>query len=196
MRSFDPEILDLLDEGRIKIAGMIRFDFGEGSYGFIQRWSGYTYDGVDYEPLPEGIISISDLSFGTGTTAAGVSVVLAESPDEGLTPEVITQVENYSYRDRPVTIYDMYMHPDTGAVLSNPIPMIRGYINALPHSEDPERGYLLTAECETRALDYSKVNGRIRSTDDQARRCPDGATDLFYQEAGTAGRVNLKWGRT
>ena len=62
MRSFDPEILDLLDEGRIKIAGMIRFDFGEGSYGFIQRWSGYTYDGVDYEPLPEGIISISDLS--------------------------------------------------------------------------------------------------------------------------------------
>lgn len=193
MRTYTPELLDLLDEGRVKLAGMIRFDLGEGSYGFIRRSAPYTWGGVTYNPLPGGIIAVSNFPQTTGTSAQGFTIQLSESPDNGLTPDVLLNIENYDYRDRAVTIYDLHMHPDTGAILGDPIAMMRGYINAISHETDPETGYFMTVECESRAIDYSRTNGRVRSHEDQQRRSPG---DKFYEHAGTAGRVKIKWGKT
>lgn len=192
MRTYSPELLNLLDEGRVKLAGMIRIDLGEGSYGFIRRSAPYVWGGVTYNPLPGGIIAVSNFPQTTGTAASGFTVRLSESPDSGLTPDVLLQIENYDYRDRPITIYDLHMHPDTGAILGDPIALMRGYINAIPHETDPETGYFMTLECESRAIDYSRTNGRIRSQADQQRRSPG---DLFYEHAGTAGRIKIKWGK-
>ncbi|TDH35728.1 DUF2163 domain-containing protein [Pseudohoeflea suaedae] len=192
MRSFNSEIGDLLDEGRMKYVGMIRFDLAEGSYGFIRRNVEYTYEGVLYKPMPKGMISVSSLPHTTGTAASGFSLVLAESPDDGLTPEILVQIESYGYRDRPVTIYDLFQHPDTHAILGNPIPQKSGYINRIVHDEDPDSGYLMTVECEGREIDYSRTNGRIRTTEDQERRATG---DLFFEHTGTTGRVKLDWGK-
>lgn len=193
MRLFDPVLLDLLDEGRTDVAGMIRFDLGEGSFGFIHRSWPYVWGGVTFDPLPEGILQITDLPSGTGTAAEGFAIELSESPDNGLTPAVIVQIESYDYRDRPVRVFDLHMHPDTGAVLGDPLPQARGYINAIEHVEDPQRGYIARIECETGAIDYSRSNGRLRTHADQQRRAPG---DLGLEHASTAGRVKLNWGRT
>lgn len=192
MRTYPSSLLDLLDEGRVRYAGMIRFDLGEGSYGFIRQSSQYTYGGVVYQPMLEGLIEVSSLSRNTGTAASGFTLRLSESPDNDITPEVLLNIENYDYRDRPVTIFDLHRHPDTGAVLGDPVRMARGYINRISHREDPGAGYQLLVECETRALDYSRTNGRIRSSDDQQRRAAD---DLFFEHASTAGRIKVKWGK-
>lgn len=192
MRSYDTELLALLDEGRVRYAGMIRFDLGEGSYGFIRQSADYVHAGVTYKAMMEGLIEVSDLSYGTGTVAQGFTLRLAESPDNGITPEVLLNIENYDYRDRPVTIYDLHRHPDNGAVIGDPVALMRGYINAILHEEDPSSGFFMTVECESRALDYSRTNGRIRSQDDQQRRNPG---DKFYEHAATAGRIKIKWGK-
>lgn len=192
MRSFNSTYLDLLDEGREAVAGMIRFDLGEGSFGFIQRPSLYIYGGLTYQPVPAGIFSVSDLSGATGTAAHGFAIELSESGEDGLTPAVILNIEDYDYRDRPATIYDLKMHPDTGAVLGDPVPMKSGYINAIRHREDPSRGHIAVIECEGREIDYSRTNGRIRSDADQKRRTPG---DRFLEHAGTAGRIKLNWGK-
>jgi hypothetical protein len=190
MRTYATALLNLLDEGRVRFAGMIRFDLGEGSYGFIRQSSDYDYAGVTYKAMLSGLIEVSDLSFGTGTAAAGFALRLAESPDNGVTPEVLLNIENYDYLDRPVTIYDLHRHPDTGSIIGDPEPMMRGYINVIRHEEDD--GYFMTVECESRALDYSRTNGRVRSNDDQQRRS---AGDKFYEHAASAGRVKVKWGK-
>ena len=192
MRTFAPELLDLLDEGRIAIAGMIRLDLGEGAFGIIQRSAPYTFGGVTYEAFPAGLISVSDIPGSTGTAAHGFAIELSESADDKLTPDVILGIESYDYRDRPVTVYDLYMHPDTGAVLTDPIAQARGYINAVSHEEDPARGHIALIECESRAIDYTRTNGRIRSSADQQRRS---AGDLFFEHAGTTGRIKLNWGK-
>jgi hypothetical protein len=189
MEIIDPDVLDLLDEGRIIVYGLIKFELGGGDYGFIKRSTPFTWSGLTY--LPGGIIQVSDLPAGTGVAARQFTITLAASPDDGLTPEVIQTIELEDYRDRPVTLYDAYFHPDTGALITVR-PLRRGYIDIVIHEEDSENGFVVTAMCETRALDYSRVNGRKRTVTDQARR---NAGDLFFQHSARRGREEVFWGR-
>ncbi|MFC5584431.1 DUF2163 domain-containing protein [Nitratireductor kimnyeongensis] len=182
-------VQDLLDEGRIAIRGLMKFQFGTGTYGFAKSDQPIEWNGLTYQP--GGIIKVSDLPGGTGTTARQFTIELAESPDDGLTPDVLKTIEAEDYRDRPVTIYDAFFHPDTGALLHVEA-LRRGYIDQLSHEEDPEEGYKLIADCETRALDYTRTNGRKRNMADQYRRV-DG--DNFYVNAALTGRQDIRWGR-
>lgn len=184
------EVKALYDEGRISTRQMLRFQFASGVYGFIARSEPLTYAGVEYKPF--GLIEVSDIGGGSGTTADGsFTLTLAESPDDGLTPDVLLQIENEDYRDRPVVVMDAHFHPDTGELIQVET-VARGYLDVVNHEADPERGYILTAMCEGRQLDYSRRFGRVRSMSDQQRRS---AGDKFFQHAGQAGRVEVYWGR-
>lgn len=189
MITFEEDVLDLLDEGRTNVRGLIRFDFGTGTYGFIKAMSPFTYSGVTYQP--GGIIQVSDLSGGTGLSAQQFTITLAASPYDGLTPAVLQTIESEDYRDRPVTISDAHFHPDTGALIAVQ-PMRRGYVDVIDHEDDPSTGYTLIAQCETRALDYTRMNGRKRSDTDQQRRSPG---DKWFEHASVRGREEVFWGR-
>lgn len=184
-------VKNLYDAGRISTRQMLRFQFGEGVYGFIAgRAEPLVYESVTYQPF--GLIEVSDLGGGTGTTADGsFTLKLASSSHDALTPAVLTQIENYDYRDRPVRVFDAHFHPDTGELIQVET-VARGYLDVIEHSETDEDGYTLTARCEGRQLDYSRKNGRVRSTADQQRRSPG---DKFFVHAGRAGRVEVLWGK-
>jgi hypothetical protein len=183
-------IKDLYDEGRISTRQMVRFDFGGGTYGFISDRFPLTYNGLEYKPF--GLIRVSDLDSSSGTQAGGnFTLTLAESPSDGLTPEILQQIEGEDYRDRRVTVYDAHFHPDTQALIQVEI-VARGYLDVLEHNEDPDFGYVITANCEGRQLDYSRTNGRVRSMPDQKRR---NANDLFFEHSSTSGRVEVLWGK-
>ncbi|UUP19501.1 DUF2163 domain-containing protein [Nitratireductor thuwali] len=187
--TFPSSVLDLLDEGRVDVRGLIKSAFGTGTYGFIKAQTPLAWGGLTYQP--GGVIKVSDLDGSMGTSAQQFTVELAESPDDGLTPDVLKTIEMEDYRDRPVTIYDAHFHPDTGELL-HVEPLRRGYVDQLRHEEDSGEGYKLIADCETRALDYTRTNGRKRTMADQARRSPG---DDFYINAATTGREEILWGR-
>lgn len=148
------------------------------------------FAGVTYQPF--GPLEVSDIGGGTGTAAdGGFTLKLAERPSDGLTPEILTEIEKEDYRDRPVVVYDAHFHPDTGELLQVE-PVARGYLDVIEHNADDERGYYLTARCQGRQLDYSRVNGRKRTVADQQRRDPG---DRFFEHAAPAGRVDANWGR-
>lgn len=182
------EALAHLENGTADVRGLIKFQFGTGTYGFIKSQEPFTWAGLTY--LPGGIIQVSDLSSGTGLTARQFEVSLAASPDDELTPAVLLTIEQEDYRDRPVTIYDAHFHPDTGEVIHVEA-MKRGYVDVIDHREDDD-GYQIVALCESRALDYSRTNGRKRTTSDQARRA---SGDLYFENAAKRGREEIFWGR-
>ncbi len=134
---------------------------------------------------------MSDLPGALDRSAQAFTVTLAASPDDGLTPEVLQTIEAEDYRDRPVTVYDAFFHPDTGALLHVQA-LKRGYIDTIDHIDNPETGYVLVANCESRALDYTRTNSRRRTVVDQARRSPG---DLFFEHAAMRGREEIFWGR-
>ncbi|WP_313666232.1 DUF2163 domain-containing protein [Shinella sp.] len=184
------DVKDLYDAGRISTRQMIRLDFGTGTYGFIADNDNLIYSGLTYRPF--GLIEVSDLGGGLGTSADGnFTLRLAESKDFGLTPEMLTEIENEDYRDRPVRVMDAHFHPDTGALLQVET-VARGYVDTIQHHFGPDGGAYIEAACEGRQLDYSRKNGRYRSISDQKRR---DAGDMFFEHAATAGRVELIWGR-
>lgn len=183
------EVLDLLDEGRISIRGLLRFDFGSGSYGFIKSTAPFEYNGLSY--TPGGVIAVSDLAFATGLAAQQFTITLAASPDDGLTADVLQTIESEDYRDRPVRIMDGMFHPDTGALLFVQT-MMRGYVDTIDHVDTQQAGYTLIANCESRALDYTRTNGRKRTDLDQQRRS---SGDRFLQHASTRGREQIYWGQ-
>ena len=184
------EVKALYDAGRISTRQMVRVQLGSGIFGFIARREPLVYAGVTYQPF--GLIEVSDISGGTGTAAdGGFTLTLAESKQFDLTPEILTQIENEDYRDRPVVVYDAHFHPDTMALIQVE-PVARGYLDVIEHNADETRGYYLTARCEGRQLDYSRQNGRKRTVADQQRRDPG---DRFFEHAATAGRVDIAWGK-
>ena len=182
------DVLTLIAEGRTNVRGLIRFEFGTGTYGFIKALTPLTYAGFTYQP--GGVIAVSDLAASTGRTAQQFTTTLAASPDDGLTPAALQTIEAEDYRDRPVYIYDAHFHPDTGALLHVQT-MRRGYVDTIDH-EAGDGGYRLIAQCETRALDYTRTNARKRSDADQGRRL---AGDMFFEHAAKRGREEIHWGR-
>lgn len=184
------EVKDLYDAGRISTRQMIRLDFGTGTYGFIADNDALDYGGLTYKPF--GLIEVSDLGGGLGTSADGnFTLRLAESKDFGLTPEMLAEIESEDYRDRPVRVMDAHFHPDTRMLLQVET-VARGYIDTIQHHFRPDGGAYIEATCEGRQLDYSRKNGRFRTIADQKRR-DEG--DMFFEHAATAGRVELTWGR-
>lgn len=181
-------VLDLLDEGRTSVRGLIKFAFGTGTYGFAKSDQPREWNGLIYQP--GGIIKVSELTQGVGATARSFTIELSSSPDDGLTPAVLQTIEQEDYRDRPVTIYDAHYHPDTGALLHVEA-MQRGYIDELSHEEGDD-GYTLVAECYSRALDYTRTNGRKRNMEDQKRRATN---DEYFINAAKRGREEIFWGR-
>jgi hypothetical protein len=185
-----PEVQALYDAGRVKTRQMFRFDLGSGTYGFIAARSQLVWNGLTYKPF--GLIKVSDLDTGSGTTGGGsFTLTLAESPDDELTPEILLKIEDEDYRDRPVTLYDAHFHPETHVLLQVEA-VARGYLDVIDHEKTADNGLVLIAQCEGRQLDYSRRNGRVRSVADQQRRAPG---DRFYEHAAIAGRVQVNWGR-
>lgn len=186
--AFPSRVAELLDEGRIDIRGLIRFDLGSGAYGFARDKAPYTYAGLVYQP--GSAISVSSLRQQRGFGASPVTVELAESPANGLTPAVLQTIENEIYRGRPATFFDVWLDPDDGAELHV---RQRGkyLIDTIDHVED-RRGYVLKAACRPKALDNSSVNGRRRTDADQRLRNP---LDRFFEHRVRAGREEIYWGR-
>lgn len=194
MKTVSSEVANLLEEGRISVRGGILFQFGTGTYAFIKAITPFSYAGNTYQP--GGIIEVSDFTFSTGRTAQPFTLTLAASDYDNLTPEILQSIEAEDYRDRPVTIYDFYFHPDTNEFLYA-LAQIRGYVDTIDHEDGNGTGYTLIANCETRALDYTRRNDRRRTDADQLRRLPAGITiDKWFEHCGMRGREQIYWGRT
>ena len=187
MRTLSPEVLEILDKGRAVIRGLLRFDFGK-TYGFWIGSSEWSYNGVTY--VPGGIITIAAIPGQMGVESQGLELELAQAADKGLTPEVLSTIETEIYHQKPVTISDAYFDPDTNALLFVE-PMYRGYVDSIEHQQGPDGRLIM--RCESRSVDNTKANYRVRSNADQQQISPN---DNFFQYVESAQKEEVFWGAT
>lgn len=189
MRTINSTVAANRAAGRTNTRGLIRFELASGNYGFARSATPIPHGGLTY--YPGGAFQVSDIAMAPGTSAQQFTISLAMSPDDPQVPSVLKNIYDEDYRDRPVYILDAEFNPDTGALV-DVITVRRGYIDVLSEKGNTESGPVLVAECLTRALDYSRRNGRYATNEDQQRRS---SGDLFYSHASKTGRVDLPWGR-
>jgi len=187
MRNLTPQTLDLLDKGTLKLAEMLRFDLGSGTYGFWSGRENLTYGGLTY--VPGGIITVASIEGQMGMAAQGLTIELASAPNDGLTPAVLATMEQEIWHQRPVTISQIFFHPESHALLFVE-PLYRGFIDTIEYTQGEDAK--LTAYCESRALDNSRENYRMRSMNDQ--HLID-ANDDFYSFVESAGKEVIPWGQ-
>jgi hypothetical protein len=189
MRSINATVETQLAAGRVSIRQLVKLSLGSGDYGFAQSVQPITYSALEYKAL--GLIDVSDLRLAPGTSADDFTVRLPASTDDGMLPAVLDGFFAEDYRDRPVTIYDAYLHADTGALVTA-IEMRRGLIDQVRYTRNVDGGATYELECLSRAIDYSRRNGRLASDVDQQRRS---SGDRFFEHTAQTGRVQIYWGR-
>lgn len=187
MKTLSPEVLELLDNGKAIIRGMLRFDFLQ-TYGFWTGREDFEYNGVTYKP--GGIIDISAIPAEAGFKSQGIEISLSQASDKGLTPEILASIETEVYHQKPVTISDAYFHPVTNALLLV-VPLYRGYVDTIEHYKGADSH--LVVHCESRAVDNSKTGYRVRSHADQQLISEN---DQFYQHVESAQKEEVYWGAT
>lgn len=188
MRTINSTVSSQLAAGRTIQRELVRLELGSGTYGFAKSVQPITFAGVTYQPV--SLISVSGFQFGPGTSAQDFAITLPASNDDGRLPSVLQDIFSEDYRDRPVTVVDAHFNSDTGAIITT-IPIRYGYINDLVfrHSDEGDQ-YVI--ECQSRAIDYSRRNGRLCNDLDQQRRYPG---DRFFLHLSQTGRVQVYWGK-
>ena len=171
--------------------GLIRFDFGTGTYGFCRSTQPITYESLEYQP--HSLISVSDISLEPGTIAREFMVRLTASQDDTLTPDMLKAIFAEDYRDRPVTVMDAHYSVDTGELVEVKI-LRTGRVNKVDLVRDSDLGDYIEAPCFSRGIDYSRSNGRQATHEDQQRRV-SGFTDKFLRHSSMVGRTDLYFGR-
>lgn len=176
--SYPTRLEELLAEGRTVVRGMVKLEFGGGTYGF---WSGnyeLLWEGVTY--IPNQLGSVEEPVYGTGMEATEFQLVMPEASDFGITPDVLAQIESEDYKGRPVTVYEADFDPDTRALLH--VEAIGfGYIDTFDHVSD--QGVMkLIGNVISGALDNHRDGYRTASHEDQQLVSPG---DLGFKNAGT-----------
>jgi hypothetical protein len=189
MRTLNATVEAQLAAGRVSIRQLVKLSLGSGDYGFAMSVQPITYSGLEYKPL--GVIEVSDLRLAPGTTADDFTVVLPASVDDGMLPAVLDGFFSEAFTDRPVSIIDAYLNVDTGALITG-ITMRSGYIDHVRLLRNVEGGSRFEIECTSRAIDYSRRNGRLSSDLDQRRRS---SGDKFFEHTNQTGRTQWYWGR-
>jgi hypothetical protein len=189
MRTLNATVQSQLDAGRVSIRQLVKISLGSGDYGFAMSVQPITFSGLEYKAL--GLIEVSDLRLAPGTSADDFTVVLPASVDDGMIPAVLDGFFSEAYTDRAVTIIDAYLNVDTNALITG-ITMRSGYIEHVQLLRNVDGGSRFEVECGSRAIDYSRRNGRLSSDVDQKRRS---SGDKFFEHTNQAGRTQLYWGR-
>lgn len=178
--SYPSSLETLLEQGRVSVRGMIKFQFGGGTYGIWNGRGDLIHGGVTY--VPNSLIGVEDIAFGMGTEARAVRITMPESADFGVTPDLLASIEAEDYKGRKVTIYDAYIDPDTTDLLHVEA-LYAGYIDTIDHEIDGGE-MRLVAHVQTKAIDNHRDGYRSASNADQQLIS---AGDLFFEHAAKVG---------
>lgn len=181
-----PETLeDLLDEGRIVVRSLVRVDLGSGPFGMWNGVGTLTWDDVDY--IQNHLLAIEEPAYTTGTQANEFSIEMPESADFGITPDILAGIDSEDYKNKPITIYDAYFHPDTMELL-HVEPMLYGYVDTIDHVFDDGQ-WKLRGNLESSAVDNHRDGYRAANHEDQQLVAPG---DTFFEYAGIVKHEHFK----
>lgn len=179
-----------LDASGIVMRSMMLFDFLEGYFGFWNGIGRFTWN--TFEFIGAGsLISVEADEESLGLESNGITARLRAQPEAGLTPDVLATIEDYQYRNRPVTFYRALFNLATMELIDDPIVERRCIVDRFTHEESSDGDYVLVGHFVSRAIDYTRRGPMVRSS---AHQNLVSAGDLFLDYTGFAGTAQIYFG--
>lgn len=186
MLSLPSNVLALLEEGRLSVRYMLRFELDGGAEGLWNDSYSVIHEGVTFLPMGGNLI-VDAIPGNSDLSSDAVSVTIS-----GLDPNVADILENETWHQRAVTVYRAFLD-DNGMVLDARA-VFSGFLDEvrLTDAEGDMVAAILSIESNNRELNRS--TGRMRSDNDQ--RAHGGASDGFFKHATNAAiDTDIYWGR-
>lgn len=184
MRILASGVLAALDDGNVAVRRMVLFDLPEGRFGFWDDVYDITYSGDTYVGSA-GIVAVDLPPSSSDLAAHGLRIVIS-----GLDASVTADVEAHEYHQRPVEVSDVYIDPDTRAVLQVKRVFV-GFIDQVERQEKVDGESRLVIPCESMQRELDRTSGRTRSDADQQALF---AGDGFFRHTTNATSTDIEWG--
>lgn len=190
MRTIDTDANVQLQAGVSANYGGIKFDFDSGSYAFWNGlgplvWNSVTFQGAG------SLIEVEAITEKYGTEGTAVQVTLRSIADSALSSDVLASIEEEDYRNRPVTIYDLFIEPSTRELVWVRVKW-RGRVSKVEHNERGDGTYELIGTLEPRTMGLSRTGAQMRS--DIAHQAI-WSGDKFFEHAAVTPTQPTYWGR-
>ncbi len=174
--TYPARLQQLLDEGRAVIRGMIRAEFGTGTYPFWNGnydlpWNGHVY-------RPNQLIEVNEPSEGMGMAASTFEIKIPAAPELGVTSDQLSLIHEEDYKGRPIFVLEAYFDPDTRALL-HVEPLREGMVDTIEERGQGEEAHLLINVVSGYA--NHRDGYRSASHEDQQLVSPG---DMFFEHAG------------
>ncbi len=179
-----------LEASGLAMRSMLLFDFPEGYFGF---WTGIgvlTWNTIGFVGAAS-LISVERDEESLDLESNGCTARLRAQPAIGLSPDLLATIEDYQYRNRPVTIFRALLDITTDALIDDPIVEWRGIVDQFEHEESADGDYVLVGKFVSRSIDYTRRGPMVRSSAHQELVSPG---DLFLDYTGYAGTANIYFG--
>lgn len=183
--SYPSELEALLESGRVAIRGLLRVTLGSGTFGLWNGVGDFEYAGVTYRG--NSLITIEDIPTDLGSQAVPLRIELPASADFGITPDMLSEIEQEDYKGRPIVIFDAFFEPDTRNLI-HVEPLYSGFIDTIDHVRGNGE-FKLVVNVETTALDNHRDGYRSASNADQQLVS---AGDRFFEHAGMVRNETFK----
>lgn len=196
MKTFDTVTQAYMDaQAGIAAAGLVWIeakDRATGAPASIGLWSGpqdasISIGGVARTYLGAGeILGLPDIETDVGLAVREVRLQLS-----GIAPGVEAATRQYDARFAPVEIHRALFSIDTGALIADPVRVVKGWCERLSFETGPIGG---SAVAELAVVSNARILTRTLATkkSDQSQRLRSG--DRFRKYAEVTGQVGVWWG--
>jgi hypothetical protein len=196
MKTFDTATQAYMDaQSGVAAAGLVWIqakDRATGAAASIGLWTGpqdasITIGGAARTYLGAGeILGLPDIETETGLAVREYRLQLS-----GIAPGVETAARQYDARFAPVEIHRALFNIDTGALIAEPVRVVKGWCDRLSFEVGPIGG---SAVAEMTVVSNARILTRTLATkkSDQSQRLRE--DDRFRRYAEVTGQVGVWWG--
>lgn len=181
------------ESGRVVRRTLMTFDLGSGVYRFWDGAGPLEYpaaSGIIWQP-GAGLILVQGVESTTRGEVTGLELVLRSIPDAGITPDVLGTIHQEEWYQRPVSIWTLYINPDTRAPISHTV-KFTGRLDTLDDDVGEDGVAELKGHAESYLRDLIRRGSSKRSHQQQQGFF---AGDLFFEYAATVPVEQQFWGR-
>lgn len=186
MRTMSSANLAALARGEIVPRALVKLDMLEQTFGFWNDLGSISVSGVTY--VGTGALgAISALPSTTAMSVPNFTLTLS-----GLSDDVLAEFFNYTWHQRPVSVYLALLDPNTRALVDTPTLVASGRMDKASIKGGADAQSTLEIMCEDVSRRLTWSNPSVRSHGDQLLRANN---DTFFQYVATAPQQQMYWGQ-
>ncbi len=190
----DPDVQAQLDEGRIVVLDLIRFDLPGNAIGYHRGGRPYTWNGLTYRP--NRWMDIGDMTGSLGVAVSKRTIRFSNVPTDD-PDDAIAKLEESAYVNAPVIVAHLAGDPDTDTALGilasslYQIDQVRYATGATDASGQKTVSIEIDLEPPGRS-----ARGATGVKNSQIEHQHDfDATDTAFEYASTVQTVKVEWGQ-